>query len=109
MAVCRVPPALSILTELVTGGSFFEMLHGPPSLRAKRGMDCEPYSVLPIVRQAGCALAFLHSMLVVHRDIKSHNVLLTNHSKPTAKLCDFGLARMKSELCTGSMQYAGTA
>merc|ERR1712083_368774 len=43
------------------------------------------------------------------RDVKSHNVLLDVGRRPTAKLCDFGLARLKSELCTGVMQWAGTA
>merc|ERR1719456_760454 len=48
-------------------------------------------------------------MLVVHRDVKSHNVLLSEEGGPCAKLCDFGLARLQSELCTGTMQWAGTA
>merc|ERR1719161_1488576 len=48
-------------------------------------------------------------MLVTHRDIKSQNVLLSGANPPDAKLCDFGLARMRSELCTGTMQWAGTA
>mmetsp|Transcript_10988 Transcript_10988/g.38695 ORF Transcript_10988/g.38695 Transcript_10988/m.38695 type:complete len:150 (+) Transcript_10988:170-619(+) len=38
----------------------------------------------------------------------SQNVLMTEGSRPIAKLCDFGLARMRSELCTGTMQWAGT-
>merc|ERR1711957_550110 len=51
----------------------------------------------------------MHALLVIHRDVKSHNVLLDVGRRPNAKLCDFGLARMKSELCTGTMQWAGTA
>ncbi|CAK9024141.1 Probable serine/threonine-protein kinase DDB_G0267514 [Durusdinium trenchii] len=104
MAVCRTPPALSILTELVPGGSLFEALHGPA-----RSRSTDHAVLLPLLRQSGAALAYLHAMMVVHRDIKSQNVLLTEGSRPTAKLCDFGLARMRSELCTGSMQWAGTA
>lgn len=108
MGVCRVPPALSILTELITGGSFFEFLHGPPPRKAARGMDCEPNTVLPILQQAATGLVFLHDMMTAHRDVKSHNVLLTAGQRPIAKWCDFGLARLRSELCTGTMQYAGT-
>mmetsp|Transcript_84767 Transcript_84767/g.162164 ORF Transcript_84767/g.162164 Transcript_84767/m.162164 type:complete len:514 (-) Transcript_84767:122-1663(-) len=109
MSVCRQPPALSILTEYVGGGSLFELLHGPPGARPRDAPDCEPAYLLPVVQQSGAALAYLHSMFVVHRDVKSHNVLLTPGRHPVAKLCDFGLARTKSELCTGTMQWAGTA
>jgi len=108
MAVCRTPPALSILTEMVHGGSLFELLHAPTS-RARGSPDVEAGPLLPVLRQASIALAYLHAMMVVHRDIKSQNVLLTEGSRPIAKLCDFGLARLRSELCTGSMQWAGTA
>merc|ERR1740123_1853675 len=62
-----------------------------------------------MIYQAAGALAYMHSLDVVHRDIKSQNVLLTEGTRPIAKLCDFGLARMRSELCTGTMQWAGTA
>lgn len=108
MAVCRVPPALSILTEFVAGGSFFELLHGPPHTK-RRDISLEPEDLLPVMQQISAALAYLHAMLVVHRDVKSHNVILTKGGLPIAKLCDFGLARTKSELCTGTMQWAGTA
>eukprot|EP00439_Symbiodinium_sp_Y106_P067137 s961_g11.t1 len=121
MAVCRTPPALSILTEMVFGGSLFEILHGTAP-RPRGSLEADPATLLlgdwkkdrlqvpPFVScEAGVALAYLHAMMVVHRDIKSQNVLLTEGNRPIAKLCDFGLARMRSELCTGSMQWAGTA
>ena len=46
-------------------------------------------------------LQYLHSINIVHRDLKSKNVLLTG--KPPlcqAKLCDFGMARMRLESAT---------
>ena len=46
-------------------------------------------------------LQYLHSINIVHRDLKSKNVLLT--SLPPlcqAKLCDFGMARMRLESAT---------
>lgn len=38
-----------------------------------------------------CALAFLHESNVVHRDLKSANILIT--SECNIKICDFGLSR----------------
>lgn len=38
-------------------------------------------------------VAYLHRMGIVHRDIKSHNILIDKGY--SIKLCDFGLARHK--------------
>ncbi|KAG0265803.1 hypothetical protein DFQ27_000338 [Actinomortierella ambigua] len=47
-----------------------------------------------ISHQIICGLAYMHSCRVLHRDLKSDNVLLTDGMK-VAKLCDFGLAKLK--------------
>jgi len=39
-------------------------------------------------------LTYLHSVNLLHRDLKSMNVLIS-HDKQTAKLCDFGMTRLK--------------
>lgn len=51
-------------------------------------------------------LHYMHSLGIVHRDIKSHNILVDENNN--IKLCDFGLARFKSDLNKGTMQYSGT-
>ncbi|KAG0237318.1 hypothetical protein BGW42_001238 [Actinomortierella wolfii] len=43
-------------------------------------------------------LEYIHQENVLHRDLKSANVLLTRHME--AKLADFGLARIRSTMCS---------
>ena len=52
------------------------------------------------------SIHFLHLSKIVHRDIKSHNILLDDNFK--TKLCDFGLAKDYSDLNTGSKKFCGT-
>ncbi|CAJ1398088.1 unnamed protein product [Effrenium voratum] len=107
LAVHRKPPALSLIMELVEGGSYYQLLHAPHQFHSALG----PISLglqenLSILDPSATALAFLHARGIAHRDIKSHNVLLTPYLE--VKLCDFGLSRLRSELMTGTMQFAGT-
>lgn len=44
-------------------------------------------------------IAYLHHHGIVHRDIKSHNMLVDKNF--TVKLCDFGLAKHKVNLKLG--------
>jgi cell division cycle 2-like protein len=43
------------------------------------------------MRQLLSGVAYLHSHWVLHRDLKTSNILYTNRGE--LKLCDFGLAR----------------
>ncbi len=48
---------------------------------------------LRIVRDIARTFLYMHSLGIVHRDIKSHNVLIDENFN--IKVCDFGLARFK--------------
>jgi len=108
LAVHRRPPSLSMITELVEGGSFFQFLHQPSKFNMQNGplAGASYNQSLRIMDLSGRALAYVHARGIAHRDVKSQNVLLSPMLE--VKLCDFGLARMRSELMTGAMQYAGT-
>jgi len=54
-------------------------------------MEIKSQIKLEMARDIAMTLNYLHLSQIVHRDIKSHNILLDD--KFRIKLCDFGLAR----------------
>ncbi len=73
-----------LVFELVEGRDLKTMIRREGSLPAA--------DAAAICAQVARALAAAHTAGVVHRDIKSHNVLVTPEG--TAKLTDFGIARI---------------
>eukprot|EP00929_Paragymnodinium_shiwhaense_P104954 TRINITY_DN6979_c0_g1_i2.p1 TRINITY_DN6979_c0_g1~~TRINITY_DN6979_c0_g1_i2.p1 ORF type:complete len:388 (-),score=65.40 TRINITY_DN6979_c0_g1_i2:80-1243(-) len=84
IGACLSPPTLCILTELMPGGSLHDLLH------VKRVM-LQAHDRKRLSLQMAEAVCFLHGHkpMVVHRDLKSMNILLD--AACNAKLCDFGL------------------
>ncbi len=98
--VCLEESHYAMVMEYLPKGSLFEILQSSQTLdwpvRHQIGLD------------VGCGLAFLHSEKILHRDLKSPNVLLGEGMR--AKLCDFGLAKVRSEVAstTKAETSAGT-
>lgn len=46
-----------------------------------------------MAREIAVVFQYMHQLGIVHRDIKSHNVLIDENMN--IKVCDFGLARFK--------------
>ncbi|MDT5149534.1 MAG: hypothetical protein QOI01_1267 [Mycobacterium sp.] len=60
--------------------------------RYRQGMP--PESVVHLVSEVAAALDYAHQKLLLHRDVKPANILLTDlDSRPRALLADFGIAR----------------
>ena len=108
LGICRKPPNICIVMECCKT-SLFSLLHKSTyfSLRlTKNRIDLQMNIRLRIARDVASVYSFIHSAGIVHRDLKSHNILLADNYQ--IRLCDFGLAKYKSDLNKGTMQYSGT-
>ncbi|AKI99386.1 serine/threonine protein kinase [Archangium gephyra] len=89
----RGPERLCFLTmELLQGESLSALL--------RRTGPLPPTEVLPLAQQLGEGLLAAHEAGIVHRDLKSSNVLLVPGrpgTPPRAVITDFGLARLEDE------------
>jgi predicted Ser/Thr protein kinase len=90
-----------IVMEFLTGRALSDQIttHGPGT----------PRQVATLLRQTSAALTAAHRMGVVHRDLKPQNVFLLSAGEGfSAKLVDFGVARVKgAEATTGSRNGRG--
>ncbi len=82
-------PRLAIVTEYMSRGSLYSVLHS------------DMYKGIPLIGRKKMALdmalgmQYLHSMKIMHRDIKSHNMLLDEDWK--VKVADFGASKFNLE------------
>ena len=76
-------------------------------IKNQKGTALPETDVLLLFTQICCALKHVHDRKILHRDIKSANVLLCTgtHGNLEAKLADFGIARVLH----GTMELASTA
>ncbi|XP_059607576.1 myosin-IIIb-like isoform X2 [Phlebotomus argentipes] len=77
---------LWFIMELCTGGSVTDLVQG---LRS-RGAKLSDQQIAYILRETVKALIFLHENHCMHRDVKGHNILLTEEAR--VKLVDFGVS-----------------
>jgi len=74
------PPTYCLVLEFCDGGDLHDALQQPTP----------PGFVMRVARGVASGMAYLHSRGVLHRDLKSANVLLDRHRQP--KVTDFGTA-----------------
>lgn len=79
---------LILVYEYVSNGTVADHLHGN---RSKSGLLTWPVR-LSIAIESAEALAYLHVSDVIHRDVKTNNILLDENFQ--VKVADFGLSRL---------------
>lgn len=99
MGMSSKPPNLAIVFENMPKGCLFDLLH---TTKVELSMEKRVHMAYEIAT----IFAFLHKSGVVHRDLKSYNILVDNDLN--IKLCDFGLCKFKADLNRGTMQFSGT-
>ena len=84
MGLCIELEDIYIVTEFVAGGDLRAILK---DTSIEIGWDVRT----DVIKQLAAAMNYLHSRNIIHRDLKSHNLLVADGWK--IKVCDFGLAR----------------
>ncbi|KAJ4974083.1 hypothetical protein NE237_007257 [Protea cynaroides] len=79
---------LLLVYEFIPNGTVADHLHGD---RAEVGPLTWPIR-MSIAIETASALSFLHASDVIHRDVKTNNILLDNNFR--VKVADFGLSRL---------------
>ena len=98
LAFYQGPQDVALVLEHVPGGDFQQVLE-------RHGALAE-HTVLVVVAQLVSALAHMHSLDTLHRDIKLENLLLVRFgAAPCIKLCDLGHAAL---VCEAGDSFTGT-
>lgn len=96
-------PSIVNVSEVVVGSSldsiFMVMEYADHDLKSVMDQRMkQPFSVAEVkclMLQLLSGVAYLHANWVIHRDLKTSNILYTNRGE--LKICDFGLARQYGE------------
>uniref|UniRef100_A0AAY5K8V3 Mitogen-activated protein kinase kinase kinase n=1 Tax=Esox lucius TaxID=8010 RepID=A0AAY5K8V3_ESOLU len=95
--VCTQAPCYCILMEYCSQGQLYEVL--------RAGRKVTPRLLVDWASGIASGMNYLHLHKIIHRDLKSPNVLVTQQD--TVKISDFGTSKELSDKST-QMSFAGT-
>lgn len=91
LGACPTPPTLALITEFCAKGSLYNLLHSP-------SVSLTWLDVVHIALGAARGMQHLHKHGVIHRDLKSSNLLLDEALH--CKIADFGLSKSGEDINT---------
>lgn len=96
-AVCTQAPCYCIIMEYCAHGQLYEVL--------RAGRKVTPHLLVDWSSGIASGMSYLHLHKIIHRDLKSPNVLVTHTD--TVKISDFGTSKELNDKST-KMSFAGT-
>lgn len=94
--VCTEPGCYCIIMEYCPNGQLYDLL---------KVRKVPPDSVVDWARQIASGMSYLHQRKIIHRDLKSPNVLMSSNN--LLKISDFGNSRLWDDR-SKQMSFAGT-
>jgi len=101
MGFCAEKPDICIITEFMSRGSLYDILHNPSII-------FDNYHMRQFCLDTCKGMAYLHNVShIIHRDMKSHNLLVDQNW--IVKVSDFGLSRtIEDHITNKTLTACGT-